>query len=45
MAEYSFSPQFANLTGLQPVPALDVTRGANLEFRPLDRIQIMSSQP
>jgi hypothetical protein len=45
MAEYSFSPQFANLTGLQPVHALDVTRGANLEFRPLDRIQIMSSQP
>ena len=45
MAEYSFNPQFANLTGLQPVPALDVTRGANLEFRPLDKIEIMSSQP
>jgi hypothetical protein len=45
MAEYSFNPQFANLTGLQPVPAIDVTRGANLQFRPLDKIEIMSSQP
>lgn len=45
MAEYSFNPQFANLTGLQPVQAIDVTRGANLEFRPLDKIEIMSSQP
>jgi len=45
MADYSFSPQFANLTGLQPLPALDVTRGANLQFQPLQAIQIQSSRP
>jgi hypothetical protein len=45
MADYSFNPQFANLTGLQPLPAIDVTRGANLQFRPLDKIEIQSSRP
>jgi len=45
MADYSFSPQFANLTGLQPLPALDVTRGAALQFQPLQAIQIQSSRP
>jgi hypothetical protein len=45
MADYSFTPQFANLTGLQPLPALDVTRGARLQFQPLQAIQIQSSQP
>jgi hypothetical protein len=45
MADYSFNPQFANLSGLQPLPALDVTRGANLQFRPLDKIEIQSSRP
>jgi hypothetical protein len=45
MADYSFNPQFANLSGLQPLPALDVTRGANLQFQPLDKIEIQSSRP
>jgi len=45
MADYSFSPQFANLSGLQPLPALDVTRGAALQFQPLQAIQIQSSRP
>jgi hypothetical protein len=45
MADYSFNPQFANLSGLQPLPAIDVTRGANLQFRPLDKIEIQSSRP
>jgi hypothetical protein len=45
MADYSFSPQFANLSGLQPLPALDVTRGAALQFQPLQAIQVQSSRP
>lgn len=45
MADYSFTPQFANLSGLQPLPALDVTRGAALQFQPLQAIQIQSSRP
>ena len=45
MADYSFSPQFANLAGLQPLQGLDVTRGAALQFQPLQAIQIQSSQP
>ncbi len=45
MADYSFNPQFANLTGLQPLPTLDVTRGAALQFQPLQAIQIQSSRP
>jgi hypothetical protein len=45
MADYSFSPQFANLSNLQPLPALDVTRGAALQFQPLQAIQIQSSRP
>ena len=45
MADYSFSPQFANLAGLQPLPAVDVTRGAALQFQPLQAIQIQSSRP
>lgn len=45
MADYSFSPQFANLSGLQPLPSLDVTRGAALQFQPLQAIQIQSSRP
>jgi len=45
MADYSFTPQFANLSNLQPLPALDVTRGAALQFQPLQAIQIQSSRP
>ena len=45
MADYSFTPQFANLSGLQPLPALDVTRGAALQFQPLQAIQSQSSRP
>lgn len=45
MADYSFSPQFANLSGLQPLPSIDVTRGAALQFQPLQAIQIQSSRP
>jgi hypothetical protein len=45
MADYSLSPQFANLSNLQPLPALDVTRGAALQFQPLQAIQIQSSRP
>lgn len=45
MADYSFSPQFANLSGLQPLPALDVTRGAALQFQPLQQIEVPSAQP
>jgi hypothetical protein len=45
MADYSFSPQFTNLSGLQPLPALDVTRGAALQFQPLQAIQVQSSRP
>ena len=45
MADYSFSPQFANLSGLQPLPSLDVTRGAALQFQPLQAIQVQSSRP
>jgi hypothetical protein len=45
MAEYSFNPQFANLTGLQPISAIDVTRGGELQFQPLQAIQVPSAQP
>jgi hypothetical protein len=45
MAEYSFTPQFANLTGLQPISAIDVTRGGELQFQPLQAIQVPSAQP
>lgn len=45
MAEYSFSPQFANLAGLQPLPAIDLTRGGTLQFQPLQAIQVQSSRP
>ena len=45
MADYSFSPQFANLTGLQPLPAIDVTRGGALQFQALQPIQVVSSRP
>lgn len=45
MADYSFSPQFANLSGLQPLPALDVTRGAALQFQPLQQIEVPSARP
>ncbi len=45
MAEYSFSPQFANLAGLQPLPAIDLTRGGALQFQPLQAIQVQSSRP
>ena len=45
MADYSINPQFANLTGLQPLPPLDVTRGGALQFQPLQQIQVVSSRP
>jgi len=45
MADYSINPQFANLTGLQPLQAIDVTRGGALQFQPLQQIQVVSSQP
>lgn len=45
MAEYQFTPQFATLTGLQPIPAIDVTRGGKLQFQPLQAIQVPSAQP
>lgn len=45
MADYSFNPQFANLTGLQPLPAIDVTRGGALQFQALQPIQVVSSRP
>ena len=45
MADYSFSPQFANLAGLQPLPAVDVTRGAALQFQPLQQIEVPSARP
>lgn len=45
MAEYSFTPQFANLAGLQPISAIDVTRGGELQFQPLQAIQVPSAQP
>jgi hypothetical protein len=45
MADYSINPQFANLTGLQPLQSIDVTRGGSLQFQPLQQIQVVSSQP
>lgn len=45
MADYSINPQFANLSGLQPLPALDLTRGGSLQFQALQPIQVVSSQP
>lgn len=45
MAEYSFTPQFANLSGLAPLPAVDVTRGGGLQFQPLQAIEVPSAQP
>jgi hypothetical protein len=45
MADYSINPQFANLSGLQPLQALDLTRGGSLQFQPLDQIEIVSSRP
>ena len=45
MAEYSFTPQFANLTGLAALPPVDVTRGGGLEFQPLQAIEVPSAQP
>jgi hypothetical protein len=45
MADYSINPQFANLTGLQPLQAIDVTRGGSLQFQPLQQIQVVSSRP
>lgn len=45
MADYSFTPQFANLTGLQPLQAIDVTRGGALQFQPLQAIEVASSRP
>lgn len=45
MPDYSFSPQFANLANLQPIQPIDVTRGGALQFRALQPIQVLSSQP
>jgi hypothetical protein len=45
MAEYSFTPQFANLSGLAPLPAVDVTRGGELQFQPLGAIEVPSARP
>lgn len=45
MAEYRFTPQFANLSGLAPLPAVDVTRGGELQFQPLQAIEVPSAQP
>ena len=45
MAEYSFTPQFANLAGIQPLPAIDVTRGGALQFQPLQAIEVPSARP
>ena len=45
MADYSINPQFANLSGLQPLQSIDVTRGGSLQFQPLQQIQVVSSQP
>jgi len=45
MADYSINPQFANLSGLQPLQALDLTRGGSLQFQALAPIEVVSSQP
>ena len=45
MANYSINPQFANLTGLQPLQALDLTRGGSLQFQALAPIEVVSSRP
>jgi cytochrome c556 len=45
MADYSINPTFANLSGLQPLQSIDVTRGGALPFQPLQQIQVVSSQP
>jgi hypothetical protein len=45
MAEYSFTPQFANLSGLAPLTAIDVTRGGELQFQPLGAIEVPSARP
>ena len=44
-AGYQISPQFANLGALQGLQPLDVTRKANVEYRPLTQMQVYSSQP
>jgi hypothetical protein len=45
MADYSINPQFANLSGLQPLQALDLTRGGSLQFQALAPIEVVSSRP
>ena len=45
MADYSINPQFANLSGLQPLQALDLTRGGSLQFQALAPIEVVSSKP
>lgn len=45
MPDYSFTPQFANLSGLQPLQPIDVTRGGALQFQPLAPIEVLSSRP
>jgi len=42
---YKVTPQFANLGALQGLQPLDVTRKANVEYRPLTQMQVYSSQP
>lgn len=44
MADYSFTPQFANLSGLAPLPMIDVTRGGGLQFQPLRQIEVPSDR-
>lgn len=44
-AGYQISPQFANLGALQGLQPLDVTRKAQVEYRPLTQMQVYSSQP
>lgn len=42
---YKFQPQFANLSALQGLQPLDVTRRAQFETRPLTYAEIPSSRP